>query len=346
MNPTDAEQLQRRFSDLRDRRLVQSTFVQFLEGIQQVFSPDSDEPVDLSDLTPYRHRLRAVSDRLSNPSTPRLRSRLDEIEALLDGIGAALLSEDSKVPPAIQRRFFAHLAAYGEDTIERLIAFYLVERDSTAWGDDALDRVDFLSTRLVKDTAHADGTPDWHRVQVQCESLARVRTRRWGPDEPTGKRRSRLLPELQESALMTREADEMTEIIERFRRFKHHLGLRALQPDLWPEILRANWKIKTAVNQVLRREERHVLADVDKVFEIESRVLPKPVLATVLAGLRQQVASFEEAAQGGNMRLEDLTDLQRRLRVALHRLEEAELASEAGADPNDDGPQGLFPSRR
>jgi hypothetical protein len=326
---TPDSSLQDHFLDVVARFRSQWTFLQYLEGIGKASSAAlSGLPQRLE---PVATELKAVSLLLGKDSTAKLRGSQREADAQLDETAALLLREDSRVDPAGQREFFFRVTGYQSTTIERLLAFYLLELDRDRWRPDEIDKVDFLATRMVRDTAAGAGSPDWPRIEGRCRALTELRRRRLGARPSVESADRSAPPDPGGIGTTVRHPDEISDLIDRFRSYKHDLGLAMLEPEVWVEILRLNWRVKTGVGAVIRAEEQLLLADLERAFALVERTAIPRDLDDAVNRIRDRTAVFERALQAGNVRLHEIVELRREGAELLHRLQEESSLSVAGA---------------
>jgi hypothetical protein len=110
-------------------------------------------------------------------------------------------------------------------------------------------------------------------------------------------------------------------VLDRFRSLKRRLGETLLNPRLLPVLLETTVNIKNRFRTLWEDEETALLADTNKVRELEKQLSGHPEMATpdlremleVFASAQQR---FDEGRQTENLRREDAL----KLRIALNRI--------------------------
>jgi len=121
------------------------------------------------------------------------------------------------------------------------------------------------------------------------------------------------------------EAILTSEIYDRYREFKHHLGRTYLQPELLVEIVITNIAAKRRFHQLYQEEEARILEDTNRIFEIERYLEKHPNVAH--DELREQIETFrrfrsrfDAGRKDNNLKREDILELRRAMQAILERV--------------------------
>jgi hypothetical protein len=105
---------------------------------------------------------------------------------------------------------------------------------------------------------------------------------------------------------------------------KHDLGALYFHPDLLISIQDTNLAFKSRIEKIYRQEERRIVAEYQRVFELEREVPIDRELDVELSDFRQDIERFERKLQSQEFKLEDIAQIRLRVRELLPRLTRAE----------------------
>jgi len=316
MTTASLHELNQRYVRLTDRCRSQWTFYQFLQG---VFKHLRNEPCPIEiDFQALFAQLRELGQDLSSTQTARTEKLMEQLSVRLDGQLKSLAEVDGKIPPSLLRRFFDRLRNQDEKILLAIIKFYL---DAPDLGEDAVDKIDILLTRLAE-IPRADGLSlvrGRHELERIVQPLLQHR-------QPAA------LPENELAILLNALADLKTEIVglrsfrdlagggalDRFRTLKRRLGDKLLHPRLLPVMLETTVAIKNRFRELWEDEEPHLLEDTNRVMELRKQLANHPELMT--PELRESLdvfaaahKKFDQSKQEENLRREDVIKLRRTL---------------------------------
>lgn len=325
--------LHRRYVDLSHRFRASWVFHQFAQSLYKVFNggPSHNHAEDFQGL--YA-RLKEVSQGLTASEADATRTQLDEIGKQLGTLTESLVEEDSKLPPEQLRQFFHRFPRYDDKILFQLSRFLIYAATREGWSPERLDKIDFLLTRAGQQ--EVDGPDryvlvDRHQLRENLEGL-------WSlsgaepPDSDTVTDQKRRIDEIRAEILSVNTLDELneSEVLDRYRNLKHRLGPAFLDPDLLLRILETNLVFKNLVQRLYRKEEQRIVAEYQRVFELEGRVPLDLHLERELTEFRREIERFERRLQQNDFRLGDLAHIRGRVRELLPRLQEA--SSTGGSD--------------
>lgn len=355
--------LQRRYSDVSHRFRSGWTFHQFIQSLGKTLL-QRVEDLHSSDFQELYNGLKEVSQNLNAAESEKVRGRLEEIDQRLSGLLAALDEEDSKIAPDLLRQFFRRVKNYDEKILTQLVKFYLLMQPEGPWALDRLDKVDFLLARLSEEVDDRTG----ELVLRNHQRLSEIFNGLWtlvGADAPP----DQLIEEWQTEAVALRHEvqavetlDQLNErnLVQKFRTLKHSLGLHYFHPELLLPVQETNLAFKSRIQSLYRQEEQRIVAEYQRVFELEREVPLEGGLDRELSEFREEIERFESQLQKEEFRLGDLAAIRERVRSLLPRLtavkpmradtlsaprelvdsgEHALLASEAAAAERLTGPQ-------
>jgi len=319
MSAPGLQELNQRYVRLADRCRSQWTFYQYLQGLfKHLFN--SSCPIEI-DFPALFSELRQLGASLGHPETGRTEKAIHTIDARLDGHSRKLLEVDAQIPPSLLRRFFDRLRNQDEKVLLAIIKFYLEDRSAA---EDTLDKLDILFTRLAeiprgdKDSL----VRERHEIERLVAPLLQLRPPSRTSDQDV-EVLLHALAELKSEALSCRTFTELVSggALDRFRTLKRRLGETMLHPRLLPVLLETTVSIKNRFRTLWEDEETALLADTNKVKELEKQLSGHPEMATpdlremleVFASAQQR---YTEGKQTENLRREDAL----KLRVALNRI--------------------------
>jgi len=332
MGAIGLHELNQRYVRLTDRCRSQWTFYQYLQGLfKHLFN--SPCPIEI-DFPTLFNELRQLGAGLGHPETGRTDKTISQINARLDVQARKLLDVDEQIPPSLLRRFFDRLRNQDEKVLLAIIKFYLEDRRVT---EDTLDKLDILFTRLaeIPREDHGSLVRERHEIERLVGPLLQLHP-------PSGASEQEIdvllhaLAELKGEALACRTFTELVGggALDRFRSLKRRLGETLLHPRLLPVLLETTVSIKNRFRTLWEDEETALLADTNKVRELEKQLSGHPEMATpdlremleVFASAQQR---FDEGKQTENLRREDAL----KLRIALNRILDQFDVAQIGAVP-------------
>jgi hypothetical protein len=324
--------INQRYARLADRSRSQWTFYQYLQGLfKHLFNSACPVEIDFPSLF---SELRSLAPRLASPDTARTQGTITEIDARLDAQGRRLLELDGRIAPSLLRRFFDHLRNQDEKVLVAIIKFYL---DGGTAGQDTLDKLDILFTRLAEIPRDSRGSVARERAEVErlVLPLMQMRPPSRTPDAEIGILLG-AITDLKSEALACQSFTELAAggALDRFRTLKRRLGEDMLHPRLLPALLEATVSVKNRFRELWEQEETSLLADSNKVRELQRQLAGNPEMVT--ADLREmfEVFStaqrrFEEGRQTENLRREDALQLRMTLNHILEQFDITQLGLQA-----------------
>jgi hypothetical protein len=313
----------RRYADTSHRFRAAWTFHQFLQSLGKTGQQEIRDAHSLEFQNLYAE-LKDISQNLNTAESDRLRGRLDGIDRSLGDLIEALDEEDAKVAPYYLRQFFRRVKSYDEKILTQLVKFYVYAQQGEIWPTERLDKVDFLLARLSEEEDDRTGEPRlrdhrrlgeifhglWAMVGAPLPETAFVTEKR---REIEGIRQ-----EAAEMETLDRVSD--TNLIPRYRQLKHDLGSLLFEPALLLAIQETNLALKSRIQNLYAKEERRIVDEYQRVFELEREVPVDRELDQELIQFRQEVERFEAQLQSQELKLEDLALLRARVRELLPRL--------------------------
>ena len=344
----DIGHLHNQYVGLSNRFRAAWAFDQYLTSLRKVFLQGTSPRLP-GDLQEIYNEIKSISQQLNQPDSDRLQRHLASLEGRLDRIGLALLAEDSKVSPNLLRQFFQRVKNQDEKIVVQIVRFYLYSSANLDWPDDRLDKADFLLTRIAgeRDLHGQYLLSDPHRVREIGHGL-------WSlidADEPspeTIQERSDLIEAIRDEVAASERLDALNDqgVVARYRDIKHTLGAWFFHPDLLQAILTTNLVIKNLVTKLSQLEERRIVADYQRIFELEREVPTDGELDAELSTFREDIEAFEKQLASGELKLDELGQVRRRVRSLTDRLtlaatghdtpltsEVAETSTESAAEP-------------
>lgn len=320
---TEISNLQRRYSDVSHRFRAGWTFHQFIQSLGKTLL-QRVEDLHSSDFQELYNGLKEISQSLNAAESEKVKGRLEEIDQRLSELLAALDAEDSKIAPDVLRQFFRRVKNYDEKILTQLIKFYLFVRPEGPWALDRLDKVDFLLARLSEEVDDRSGElilRSHQRLTEIFNGLWTLMDSESAPDQ--------LIEEWQTEAVALRHEvqavetlDQLNErnLVQKFRSLKHSLGPHYFQPDLLLPIQETNLAFKSRIQSLYRQEEQRIVAEYQRVFELEREVHVEAGLDRELSEFREEIERFESQLQKEEFRLGDLAAIRERVRSLLPRL--------------------------
>jgi len=341
MDVEELSVLHRRYVDLSHRFRASWVFHQFAHSLYKVFDGSPGESHAEEFQTLYA-QLKDVSQGLTASEVDSTRIRLDEISEQLKGLTRTLVEEDSRVPPEQLRQFFHRFPRYDDKILFQLSRFLIYAAARDGWTPERLDKIDFLLTRAGQQ--EVDGPErymlvDRHQLRENLEGLWTLTGSEVpNPDDIEGHKGA--LREIRDAIGSVSTLDELNEsgVLDRYRDLKHRLGPTCLEPDLMLQVLETNLVFKNLVQRFYRKEEQRIVAEYQRVFELEAAVPLDLHLERELTEFRREIERFERRLQQNDFRLGDLAHIRGRVKDLLPRLQEASSESGGGGSTKDTAP--------
>ncbi len=315
--------LHRRYADISNRFRAGWTFHQFLQSLGKSLLQRSEDPYS-TDFQDLYASLKEISQSLNASESDRLRSRLDGIERRLADLLEALDAEDSRVTPDLLRQFFRRVRSYDEKILTQLVKFYLYVQRGTGWDPNRLDKVDFLLARLSEEEDDRGGDPrlgDYRHLAEIFQGLwALLEFAHPGDEVIRGHRAAIDAIRAESSRIESLERLNESGLIRRYREVKHGLGSLYFQPDLLLVIQDTNLGLKNRINRLYGQEEQRIVAEYQRVFDLEREVRGDHQLDQELSEFREAIERFERQLQREEFKLEDIAQIRQRVRELLPRL--------------------------
>ena len=315
--------LHRRYADISHRFRAGWTFHQFLQSLgktllQRVEDQHSTEFQDL-----YTG-LKEISQSLNASESERIRHRLEAIDRRLTELIGSLEEEDTKVTPDLLRQFFRRVKNYDEKILSQLVRFYLYAHAGGPWPTDRLDKIDFLLARLSEELDDRTGElvlRDHHRLTEIFQGIWAQLGEAPPGDQLIEERRAMVDAVRHEmSGLESLDALNESALIRRYRELKHGLGNLYFHPELLLAIQETNLVFKSRIHRLYRQEEQRIVAEYQRVFELEREVPFDTDLDRELVAFREEIERFEKQLQKEEFRLGDIAQIRQKVRDLLPRL--------------------------
>jgi hypothetical protein len=315
--------LHRRYADISHRFRAGWTFHQFLQSLGKSILQRVEDRYS-TDFQDLYTGLKEISQSLNASESDRIRGRLDLLDRTLSDLMEALDAEDNRVTPDLLRQFFRRVRSYDEKILTQLVKFYLYLQQGEGWDPDRLDKVDFLLARLSEEEDERGGEPvlgDYRRLHEIFHGF-------WSlldaphPGEAVIRERRTAIDGLRAELAKIDKLDQLNEsaLIPRYREIKHNLGSLYFHPDLLLAIQDTNLALKTRVQKLYRQEEQRIVAEYQRVFELEREVPIDRELDQELGEFREAIERFEKKLQREEFKLEDIAQIRQRVRELLPRL--------------------------
>ena len=315
--------LHRRYADTSHRFRASWTFHQFLQSLgktllQRVEDPHSTEFQDL-----YTG-LKEISQSLNASESERIRHRLEAIDRRLSELVVALAEEDTKVTPDLLRQFFRRVKNYDEKILSQLVRFYLYAQTGRPWPSERLDKVDFLLARISEEVDDRSG----ELVLRSHLRLNEIFQGIWAqlaetpPGDQAIEERRADIDAVRHEMSAVESLDRLNEsgLIHRYRELKHGLGCWYFYPDLLLPIQETNLVFKARIQKLYRQEEQRIIAEYQRVFELEREGAFDTQLDRELGEFREEIERFEKQLQREEFRLGDIALIRQRVKQLLPRL--------------------------
>ncbi|MGD2115143.1 MAG: hypothetical protein PVG07_08820 [Acidobacteriota bacterium] len=339
MSVQELQRLHGRYSDLSHRFRAAWAFNQYLESLRKVFT-DGERPDVSAEFQEIHGVLKSVSERLGGASTEELDDELDAVDRRLGELASTLVDEDSRVQPETVRQFFQRVKNQGDNLLTQLVKFYVYGADhETPWPEDRLDKVDFLLTRVA---GERDSTGRF--TLIERGRLREIVTGLWNllgsaePEPELVERSLEAIRKLRTEVASASGLDGLNErrMVPRYRELKHRLDRYVFFPKILVELLETNLVYKNVIRQLYSVEERRIVAEYQRVFDLEREVALDGELEAELRDFRTEVEAFEKSLQEDEIKLDELVRLRRQVRSLSKRL--AERSRDGGSAGLDWGP--------
>lgn len=315
--------LHRRYADISHRFRAGWTFHQFLQSLGKTLLQRVEDPHSTEFQNLYSG-LKDISQSLNASESEKIRHRLEAIDRRLTELIAALDAEDIKVTPDLLRQFFRRVKNYDEKILSQLVRFYLYAHVSGPWPTERLDKIDFLLARLSEEVDDRSGElilRDHHRLTEIFQGI-------WGqlgeapPGDQLTEESRAAIDRLRHEMAGVESLDALNEsgLIRRYRETKHGLGRYYFYPELLLAIQETNLVFKSRIQKLYRQEEQRIVAEYQRVFELEREVSLDSQLDLELAAFREEIERFEKQLQKEEFRLGDIAQIRQKVRQLLPRL--------------------------
>ncbi len=315
--------LHRRYADLSHRFRAGWTFHQFLHSLAKSLLQQTEDTHSTTFQELYAE-LKEVSQILNAAEGDQIRGRLDTIDRRLTELMAALDEEDTKLTPDLMRQFFRRIKTYDDKILTQLVKFYIYVQRGGPWPPDRLDKTDFLLARLseIEDDRTGEMTlsdaPRLHEIYQGLWAMLGAET----PEREVTEMYRRQIDVIRGEIARMDSIDRLNEsgLIRVYRDLKHDLGGLYFHPDLLIGIQDTNLAFKSRIEKIYRQEERRIVSEYQRVFELEREVPVDRELDVELSDFRQEIERFERKLQSQEFKLEDIAQIRQRVRQLLPRL--------------------------
>lgn len=315
--------LHRRYADISHRFRAGWTFHQFLQSLGKTLLQRVEDQHSTEFQNLYTG-LKEISQSLNASESERIRHRLEAIDRRLTELIGSLDEEDTKVTPDLLRQFFRRVKNYDEKILTQLIRFYLYAHVGGPWPTERLDKIDFLLARLSEEVDDRSGElvlRDHHRLAEIFQGI-------WGqlgeapPGDQLIEERRAAIDGVRHEMGAVESLDDLNEsaLIRRYRELKHGLGNFYFHPELLLPIQETNLVFKSRIQKLYRQEEQRIIAEYQRVFELEREVPFDTQLDRELADFREEIERFEKQLQKEEFRLGDIAQIRQKVRQLLPRL--------------------------
>src|SRR4051794_32465601 len=315
--------LHRRYADISHRFRAGWTFHQFLQSLGKTLLQRVEDQHSTEFQNLYTG-LKEISQSLNASESEKIRHRLEAIDRRLTELIGALDEEDSKVTPDLLRQFFRRVKNYDEKILSQLVRFYLYAHAGGPWPTDRLDKIDFLLARLSEELDDRTGElvlRDHHRLTEIFQGIWAQLGEAPPRDQLIEERRA-MIDGVRHEMGGVESLDALNEsaLIRRYRELKHGLGNFYFHPDLLLSIQETNLVFKSRIHKLYRQEEQRIVAEYQRVFELEREVPFDTDLDRELVAFREEIERFEKQLQKEEFRLGDIALIRQKVRELLPRL--------------------------
>ncbi len=314
--------LHRRYSDISHRFRAAWTFHQFLQSLGKG-GPQRTDDGHAAEFQALYAELKEISHNLNASESDRVRSRLEAMDRRIGELIRALELEDTRLTPDLLRQFFRRIKSYDEKILTQLVKFYLYAQEGASWDPDRLDKIDFLLARLSEEETESGGPTlgDPRRLGEIFQGLWALLDAAPPQPELVSRLRSEI-EALRSEASRVESLDQLNEsrLVQRYRELKHGLGNLFFEPSLLVMLQDTNLSLKSRIQKLYSREERRIVAEYQRVFELEREVPTDVELSRELSQFREEIERFEKQLQRQELKLEDLASIRQQVRSLLPRL--------------------------
>jgi len=315
--------LHRRYADTSHRFRAGWTFHQFLQSLGKTLLQRVDDPYSTEFQNLYSG-LKEVSQNLNASETEKIRHRLEAIDRRLSELIEALDQEDTKVTPDLLRQFFRRVKNYDEKILSQLVKFYLYAQRDGAWPADRVDKVDFLLARLSEEVDDRTG----ELVLRSHNRLSEIFQGLWAqvgappPGDQVIEEHRAAIDALRHEMNDVESLDRLNEggLIRRYRDLKHGMGNLYFHPELLLAVQETNLVFKGRIQKLYRQEEQRIVAEYQRVFELEREAPFDSQLDRELSDFREEIERFERQLQREEFRLGDIALIRQKVKELLPRL--------------------------
>jgi hypothetical protein len=315
--------LHRRYADTSHRFRAGWTFHQFLQSLAKTLLQRVEDPHSTEFQNLYGG-LKEVSQNLNASDSERVRQRIETIDGQLSELILALDEEDTKVTPDLLRQFFRRVKNYDEKILSQLVKFYLYAHQGGAWPADRLDKIDFLLARLSEEVDDRTG----ELVLRDHQRLTEIFQGLWSqlgaapPGDQLVEERRAEIDGVRHEMSEVESLDRLNEsgLVRRYRDLKHGLDQLYFHPDLLLAVQETNLIFKSQIQRLYRQEEQRIVAEYQRVFELEREVPFDSELDGELAEFREEIERFEKQLQREEFRLGDIALIRQKVKELLPRL--------------------------
>lgn len=322
MASVDPTSIHRRYTFLAARFKASWTFHQFLQGVQKFFS-EAEVGRYPNDFPEIHSLLKSVGDRLAGQLDQSVLSSLDLAERKLDQMLALLQAADSRVSPALMRQFFERVRNFDDQILAQMVRFYIDTAVESGLVGDRLDKVDFLLTKLGE-----EALPGGEMILRDRTRLREIFQGLWAnlselqPDPTFIEEQKRELADIRKSLAGVSDLEQLTasQLVQRARDVKQRLGRFLVHPEIGIGVIETNLAVKNKIRQHYHLEEQRILAESQRIFELESKVPVDSNLSEELSTFRKSFEEFERKQRTANVKLEDIAFLRRQVEGLIPRL--------------------------
>jgi hypothetical protein len=316
--------LHRRYADVSHRFRAAWTYHQFLQSLGKTLLQRVEDQHSTEFQNLYAG-LKEISQSLNASEGEKVRTRLEAIDRRLTELIEALDEEDSKVTPDLLRQFFRRVKNYDDKILSQLVRLHLYAHPVGApWLPERVDKVDFLLARLSEEVDERTGElvlRDHRQLQDVFQGLWLLTGAAPPSDQAVEERRAEIDGiRLQMNGVEDLDALNEAGLIRRYRDVKHGLGDLFFHPELLLPLAETNLVFKSRIQKLYRQEEQRIVAEYQRVFELEREVPFGTELDRELAEFREEIERFEEQLQREEFRLGDIALIRQRVKSLLPRL--------------------------
>ena len=344
--PEDVNPLHRSYMELSTRYRAAWTYHRFIQGLRKFFGNRdlADYPADFQAL--YAS-LKDVSRKLNDPDPQAQIEALGAIKVDLDRLLEVLDEEDAKMEPSLLRLFFQRVKSPDERILLDLVRFYQEIQADRSWEPERVDKVDFLLTRLGELVIGADRSGDKKRLARVLEGVAAGQPAADLEIDPQRlANRQTMLRAARNEIRQARDFEDLTErdLLNHYREVKHGLGRVLLDRTILPLVVDTNLVVGARIRELSEAEEDRLLADYERVSQLEESGRIGRRLAGAVTALHQQVEEFQKRVQSGDVRMADLSALRSSVQDILVKLESGERLEASDLPLAAEGEEDVLPS--